>query len=109
MYNKVTLVGNLGQDPEIKYTGNGTAVANASLATNEKFKNDDGWQEKTTWHKLVMWDKIAENAGEYLHKGDTIVVEGKLINDEYEKDGVKVVSTKIQVSHLRKVPKGQSN
>jgi single-strand DNA-binding protein len=77
--NKVTLIGNLGKDPEIKYTPSGTAVAKITLATNERFKDKAGaWQDRTEWHNVVLWQRLAEIAGEYLKKGSKIYVEGRL-------------------------------
>jgi single-strand DNA-binding protein len=77
--NKVILIGNLGKDPEVKYTPQGTAVAKLTLATNESFKDKDGqWQERTEWHNVVLWQRLAEIAGEYLKKGSKVYVEGRL-------------------------------
>ncbi|MFT2092282.1 single-stranded DNA-binding protein [Paraglaciecola sp. 2405UD69-4] len=77
--NKVILVGNLGKDPEVRYTPNGKAVANLTLATSESWKDQSGQiQEKTEWHRVSMFGKLAEIAGEYLRKGSQIYVEGKL-------------------------------
>jgi single-strand DNA-binding protein len=77
--NKVILVGNLGKDPEVKYTPQGTAVARITLATNERFKDKSGeWQDRTEWHNVVLWQRQAEIAGEYLKKGSKIYVEGRL-------------------------------
>ena len=77
--NKVILVGNLGQDPEIRYMPNGNAVANLSIATSESWKDQQGnMQERTEWHRLTMYRRLAEVAGEYLKKGSQIYVEGKL-------------------------------
>lgn len=77
--NKVILVGNLGNDPEVRYMPNGNAVANLSLATSESWKDQQGQvQERTEWHRLTMYRKLAEIAGEYLKKGSQIYVEGKL-------------------------------
>jgi single-strand DNA-binding protein len=77
--NKVILVGNLGKDPEVKYTPQGTAVAKITLATNERFKDKSGeWQDRTEWHNIVLWQRQAEIAGEYLKKGSKIYVEGRL-------------------------------
>ena len=79
MVNKVILIGNLGQDPEIRYTQSGTAVATLSLATTEKFKEKDGQvKEQTEWHRIVAWSRLAEVCGEYLHKGSKVYIEGKL-------------------------------
>lgn len=90
MLNKVSLIGRLGSDPEIKYTGEGRPVANLSLATDESYKNAQGEKvKKVEWHRLVAWDKTAEIMQQYLHKGDLIYVEGKLQSRSYEseKDG----------------------
>jgi len=77
--NKVILVGNLGKDPEVKYTPQGTPVAKITLATNERFKGKDGnWQDRTEWHNVVLWQRLAEIAGEYLKKGGKVYIEGRL-------------------------------
>ena len=77
--NKVILIGNLGKDPEVKYTPQGTAVAKITLATNESFKDKAGqWQERTEWHNVVLWQRMAEIAGEYLKKGSKVYIEGRL-------------------------------
>lgn len=83
--NKVTLIGRLGQDPEIRYTNDGTAIANISLATSETWKGKDGSkQEKTEWHKVVIFGKLAEIAGEYLKKGSLVYIEGKLQTKKWQ-------------------------
>ncbi|NLR75344.1 single-stranded DNA-binding protein [Leeia aquatica] len=77
--NKVLLIGNLGRDPEVRYMTNGEAVANFSIATTESWKGKDGQkQERTEWHNIVMYRKLAEIAGQYLKKGSAVYVEGKL-------------------------------
>ena len=78
--NKVILLGNLGKDPEVKYTPSGTAVATFSIATNyrTKDKTSGEWQDHTEWHKVVCWERMAEIAGEYLKKGRSVYVEGRL-------------------------------
>jgi single-strand DNA-binding protein len=77
--NKVILIGNLGKDPEVKYTPSGTAVAKITLATNERFKDKSGeWQDRTEWHNVVLWQRLAEIAGEYLKKGGKVYIEGRL-------------------------------
>lgn len=77
--NKVIIVGNLGNDPEIRYAQNGNAIANLSVATSETWKDQQGQpQEKTEWHRIVMYRRLAEIAGEYLKKGSKIYIEGKL-------------------------------
>jgi single-strand DNA-binding protein len=77
--NKVTLLGNLGKDPEVKYTPSGTPVAKLTLATNERYKDKGGeWQDRTEWHNIVLWQRLAEIAGEYLKKGSKVYIEGRL-------------------------------
>lgn len=83
--NKVILVGNVGQDPEVKYTATGVPVAKVSLATNERFKDrNDQWQDRTEWHSIVAWQRLAEIVGEYVHKGSKLYVEGKLQTSTWE-------------------------
>ena len=77
--NKVILIGNLGKDPEVKYTPSGTAMAKFSLATNERYKDKAGeWQDRTEWHNIVAWQRTAEIAGEYLKKGRSVYIEGRI-------------------------------
>ena len=77
--NKVILIGNLGKDPEVKYTPQGTAVAKLTVATNERYKDKSGeWQDRTEWHNVVLWQRLAEIAGEYLKKGGKVYIEGRL-------------------------------
>jgi single-strand DNA-binding protein len=77
--NKVILIGNLGKDPELKYTPQGTPVARLTLATNERYKDKGGnWQDRTEWHNVVLWQRLAEIAGEYLKKGGKVYIEGRL-------------------------------
>ncbi len=83
--NKVILVGNVGQDPEVKYTPSGTPVAKFSVATNERFKDrSDEWQERTEWHNVVAWQRLAEVAGEYIRKGSRLYIEGKLQTSSWD-------------------------
>jgi single-strand DNA-binding protein len=95
--NKVMLIGNLGKDPEIRYAASGTAVAKFSIATSERSKDkvSGEWVEKTEWHNIVLFNKQAELAGEYLSKGKTVYIEGKLHTQKYEKDGITRYSTEI--------------
>ncbi len=77
--NRVQLIGNLGKDPEVKYTPSGTPVAKLTIATNERYKDKSGeWQDRTEWHNVVLWQRLAEIAGEYLKKGGKVYVEGRL-------------------------------
>ncbi|QSV45442.1 single-stranded DNA-binding protein [Geobacter benzoatilyticus] len=95
--NKVLLIGNLGKDPEVRYTASGTAVASFSLATSEKFKNKEGeWEERTEWHNVTLWGRLAEIAGEYLAKGKTVFIEGRLQTRKWQdKDGKDRYTTEI--------------
>ena len=83
--NKVMLIGNLGKDPELRYTTSGTAVATFSLATNESWKDADGnMQERTEWHNIVAWKKLAEICGEWLKKGKKVYIEGRIQTRSYD-------------------------
>lgn len=101
--NKVLLIGNLGKDPEIRNTPGGTAVANFSIATSEKFKDKNGErQERTEWHRLVAFNRTAEVVGEYLHKGSKVFIEGRLQTRKWtDKEGVERYSTEIIVDNLQ--------
>ncbi|MBW1681788.1 MAG: single-stranded DNA-binding protein [Deltaproteobacteria bacterium] len=95
--NKVILIGNLGADPELRYTAGGTAVANFRIATTEQWTNRDGEKnERTEWHRIVAWGRLGEICGEYLHKGRQVYVEGKLQTRGWEdRDGNKRYTTEI--------------
>jgi len=83
--NKVIIVGNLGQDPEARFTPQGTAVTNLSIATNESWKNQEGQiQDRTEWHRAVLYGKMAETASQYMKKGSMVYVEGRLRTKEWE-------------------------
>ncbi len=100
--NKVQLIGNLGNAPEIKNTESGKKLARFSIATNENYRNAKGEKvTETTWHSLVAWGKVADLAEKYLQKGTEIVIEGKLINRSYtDKDGIKKYISEVQVNEL---------
>ncbi|KGK96191.1 MULTISPECIES: single-stranded DNA-binding protein [Pseudomonas syringae group] len=97
--NKVILVGTCGQDPDVRYLPNGNAVTNLSLATSEQWTDKQSGQkvEKTEWHRVSLFGKVAEIAGEYLRKGSQVYIEGKLQTREWEKDGIKRYTTEIVV------------
>ena len=101
--NKVILVGNLGKDPELRYTPSGAAVATFSLATTERYKDREGNpQKKTEWHNIVVWRQLAEICGKYLHKGKQIYVEGKIQNRSYEdRDGNKRYISEVVVNEMQ--------
>ncbi len=100
--NKVILIGNLGKDPELRYTPSGTAVASFSLATSEKWKDRDGnMQDKTEWHNIVVWGRQAEIAKEYLAKGRQVYIEGRIQTRSWDdKDGNKRYTTEIIAQRL---------
>jgi single-strand DNA-binding protein len=101
--NKVILLGNLGKDPELKYTPSGTAVAKFSLATNDRFKDKEGqWQDRTEWHNITAWARTAEIAGEYLKKGSKVYIEGSLRTHSWDdkQTGQKKYMTEIMVNDL---------
>lgn len=94
--NQVTLIGRLGKDPEIRSLNNGDKVANFSIATSEHWKTKDGEKkEKTEWHNVVVWGNLVKVVEQYVHKGDKIMVQGKLTTEKYEKDGIDRYATKI--------------
>ena len=103
MINKVILVGNLGKDPEIRYTPSGMAVANFSVATTERWKDKTSgeMQERTEWHRIVAWGRLGEICGEYLSKGRQVYIEGKLQTRQWEKDGVTRYSTEVVASEMK--------
>ena len=100
--NKVIRVGNLGADPQIRYTPQGTAVANFSLATTERFTNRNGEREaRTEWHRVVAWGRLAEICNEYLKKGRQIYVEGRIQTRQWDdKEGNKRSSTEIVATNM---------
>ena len=102
--NKVIIVGNLGRDPEVRYTPNGSAVCNVSVATTRSWKNKESGDkaEETEWHRVVFYDKLAEIAGEYLKKGRSVYVEGRLKTRKWQdKDGVEKYTTEIIATDMQ--------
>jgi single-strand DNA-binding protein len=100
--NKVILVGNLGRDPELKYTPSGTAVANFTIATNENWKDKDGQkQEHTEWHRVVAFGKLAEICGEHLRKGKQVYVEGAIRSRTYkDREGAEKTAMEIRLDTM---------
>ena len=94
--NKAILIGNVGKEPEIRKTQSGISVASFSLATSKKIKGED----KTEWHRIVAWDKLAEIVEKYVHKGDKLMIEGEIETRDYEKDGQKVYTTEIRAWNM---------
>ncbi len=111
--NKVILIGNLGRDPELRYTQNGQPVANFSLATSENWTDKTSGEkvEKTEWHRIVVWGRTAEHCSQYLAKGRTVYIEGRLQTRDWEdKEGQKRSTTEINAQTVQFLggPKGQS-
>ena len=103
MINKVILIGNLGRDPEIRYTPSGMAVANFSIATSEKWKDKSTGEmkERTEWHRIVAWGRLGEICGEYLSKGRQVYIEGRLQTRSWEQDGVTKYSTEVIANEMK--------
>ncbi|MFP6803054.1 MAG: single-stranded DNA-binding protein [Pseudomonadales bacterium] len=101
--NKVILVGNLGRDPETRYMPNGGAVTNVSIATSKGWKDKDSGEQKerTEWHRIVFFNKLAEIAGEYLKRGSKVYIEGELRTRNWEKDGQKHYTTEVVASEMQ--------
>ena len=101
--NKVIIVGTLGNDPDVKYMASGAPVVNVSVATNESWKDKQSGeqQERTEWHRIVMFGKLAEIAAQYLKKGSQAYFEGKIKTDKYQKDGVDTYSTSIVADQMQ--------
>ena len=106
MINKVTLIGRVGSDPELRATQSGKSVCSFSLATNESYMDKDGnRQDSTEWHKITAWGKLAEICKDYLEKGKLIYIEGKIRTSSYEKDGEKRYSTEIVARSMQMLSK----
>ncbi len=111
MINKAIIIGNLGSDPEIRYTQSGTQVATFNVATTDRWRGQDGqMQESTEWHRIVAWQKLAEICGEYLHKGSKVYIEGKLQTRKWTaQDGSDRYTTEIIAREMKMLsPKGAS-
>jgi len=100
--NKVILIGNLGSDPQVRYTPQGTAVANFSVATTERYTNKNGEREsRTEWHRIVAWSKLAEICSQYLKKGKQVYIEGRIQTRQWDdKEGNKRTSTEIVATNM---------
>jgi len=103
MLNKVMLIGNLGADPETRFTQDGTCVCNLRVATTEKFKNRNGErQERTEWHRVVMWGRLGEIANQYLSKGSRVYIEGKIETRKWQnRDGNDQYTTEIRANEMK--------
>lgn len=98
--NKVILVGNVGRDPDVATTAAGTKVAHLSLATSRRIPRNEGFEERTAWHRLTLWDRLASLAEEYIRKGDRLYVEGRIEYDSFEKNGVTIPTAEVHVREL---------
>lgn len=108
--NKVIILGRLGKDPELRYTTNGTPVCRFSVATSENYTNKDGEKvQNTEWHRIVIWNKLAEHANNYLVKGSEVYLEGKLKTTSYEKEGQKHWATDIHCNTVQFIGSKPSN
>ena len=108
--NKAMIIGNVGQDCELRYTPTGAAVATVSVATNETWNDKNGQkQERVEWHRVVLWGKLAEALAQYLTKGKQIYVEGRLQTKAWEKDGIKRYTTEIRADQIRLLGTKASN
>ena len=105
--NKVLLIGHLGRDPEVRYTSAGLAIAKLSLATTEKRKKGDQWEDQTEWHRVTVFGKLAEICGEYLTKGSLVFIEGRIHYGSYEKDGQTVGTVEILADAMRMLGGGK--
>ncbi|TNE74496.1 single-stranded DNA-binding protein [bacterium] len=101
--NKVLLIGHLGADPEVRYTQSNTAVATMNLATNERFKDSNGdWQERTEWHRVIAWGRLAEVCQQFIKKGSQIYIEGSLQTRQWQdKDGQNRYTTEIKAAAIQ--------
>ena len=109
--NKVILIGNLGGDPELRYTGSGTAVCNFTVATNESYKDKEGnMVDKTEWHRVVAWGRLAEICGEYLKKGRQVFIEGSLQTNQWEdKEGNTRYTTEVKAREMQMLGSREGN
>jgi single-strand DNA-binding protein len=98
--NRITLIGNVGRDPDIQQTKNGTKVAHFSLATNRRVPTGSDEEERTDWHRLTLWNRQAQFAEDYIRTGDRVYVEGRLEYDSYERDGVVIPTAEITVREV---------
>jgi len=109
-FNKVILVGNLGRDPELRYTPQGTPVCSFSMATNERRKDKNGeMQDQTTWFKVTLWNRQAETAAQYLQKGRPVYIEGRLRVEEYtDRDGKQRHSLEVNATDMQFIGGGRN-
>jgi single-strand DNA-binding protein len=98
--NRITLIGNVGRDPDIQQTKNGTKVAHFSVATNRRVPSGTDGEERTDWHRLTLWNKQAQFAEDYIRTGDRVYIDGRLEYDSYERDGVVIPTAEVIVREV---------
>ncbi|MBX6362483.1 MAG: single-stranded DNA-binding protein [Gemmatimonadetes bacterium] len=98
--NKVILVGHAGRDPDVQTTASGVKVAHLSLATSRRIPRENGYEDRTEWHRLTLWDRLAQLAADYVRKGDRLYVEGRMEYDAFEKNGVTIPTAEVHVREL---------
>lgn len=98
--NKIILVGHIGRDPDVQTTASGTKVAHVSLATSRRIPRDGAMEERTEWHRLTLWDRLAQLAEDYVRKGDRVYVEGRMEYDSFERNGVTIPTAEVNVREL---------
>lgn len=98
--NKIILVGNVGRDPDVQTTAAGTKVAHLSLATSRRIPRNGGFEDRTEWHRLTLWDRLAQLAEDYIRKGDRLYVEGRMEYDAFERNGVTIPTAQVHVREL---------
>ena len=98
--NKIVLIGNVGRDPDVQTTAAGTKVAHLSLATSRRVPRNGSFEERTEWHRLTLWDRLAQLAEDYIRKGDRLYVEGRMEYDSYERNGVTIPTAEIAVREI---------
>src|SRR5690554_4520917 len=104
--NKIILVGNVGRDPDVQTTAAGTKVAHLSLATSRRIPRNGGFEDRTEWHRLTLWDRLAQLAEDYIRKGDRLYVEGRMEYDAFDRNGVTIPTAEINVRELVLLPVG---
>ena len=98
--NKIVLIGNVGRDPDVQTTSAGTKVTHFSLATSRRLPRNGGFEERTEWHRLTLWDRLAQLAEDYIRKGDRLYIEGRMEYDSYERNGVTIPTAEIAVREI---------
>ena len=98
--NKIVLIGNVGRDPDVQATAAGTKVAHLSLATSRRVPRNGSFEERTEWHRLTLWDRLAQLAEDYIRTGDRLYIEGRMEYDSYERDGVTIPTAEITVREI---------